>query len=241
MVSFVTIQGSTNLPVTIRFDSNSNLVLAEQIATGINAGIKSGSIVTAYDTDGTPPPVPSSVSGALVQTQAGLAILPAGYTIDLVTKPGPAVVFGNGAPGETILSDVSTDLTFLATSGSGTVVAGGGNNRVSVGGSGNWSLYTGGGTDVIAALGTVNATIGAGDGNNSILLGVGSDLILSTGKDTVVGGRVPQPSMPAGRAATSFRAMTFICSSLAVQAGRRSWVATAATHTSGRPDTLINS
>jgi Ca2+-binding RTX toxin-like protein len=188
MVSFVTIQGSTNLPVTIGFDSNSNLVLAEQIATGINAGIKSGSIVTAYDTDGTPPPVPSSVSGALVQTQAGLAILPAGYTIDLVTKPGPAVVFGNGAPGETILSDVSTDLTFLATSGSGTVVAGGGNNRVSVGGSGNWSLYTGGGTDVIAALGTVNATIGAGDGNNSILLGAGSDLILSTGKDTVVGG-----------------------------------------------------
>jgi Ca2+-binding RTX toxin-like protein len=188
MVSFVTVQGSSHQDITLGFDSNSNLALAEQITASINAGIKSGSIVTATDTDGTPPPVPSGASGALVQTQVGLAILPAGYTIDIVTKPGPAVVFGNGAAGETILSDVNTDLTFLATSGSGTVVAGGGNNRLSVGGSANWSLYTGGGTDIIAALGTVNATIGAGDGGNSILLGAGSDLILSTGKDTVVGG-----------------------------------------------------
>ena len=185
MVSSVTIHGSSHQTISLGFDSRSNFVLAEEIAARINAGIQAGTIVTEYDTSGTPT-LPAGVTGAVVQTESGLVMLPQGYLIDLVTKPGPAVVFGSGAPGETILSDAKTDLTFLAASGSGTVVAGGGeNNRISVDGSGSWSLYTGGRNDIIAAIGAVNATIGAGRGHNAILLGSGDDLVLSTGKDTI--------------------------------------------------------
>ena len=61
-----------------------------------------------------------------MQTVTPVAILPPGYTADIITKPGSALVFGSGASNETILSSAETDLTFLATSGSGTVVAGGG-------------------------------------------------------------------------------------------------------------------
>jgi Ca2+-binding RTX toxin-like protein len=188
MVSFVTVQGSADRTITLGFDPKQNFTLAEEIAARINAGIAAGTIATEFDTDGTPPTLPGGVSGAVVQTESPLVSLPPGYTIDLVTKPGDAVVFGNGAAGETILSNVNTDLTFLAASGSGTVVAGGGTNRLSVGGSGNWSLFTGGGNDIIAALGAVNATIGAGGGHNSILLGSGRDDIISTGKDSIQAG-----------------------------------------------------
>jgi Ca2+-binding RTX toxin-like protein len=188
MVSSVTIHGSTNQIVTIGFDDKSSFLLAEQIAEQINTGIRNGTIVTEYDTGRTPPTIPAGVTGALVQTESTLSVLPPGYTIDLVTRSGPAVVLGNGASGEAILSDAGTDLTFLAPSGSGTVVAGGGDNRLAVGGSGSWSLYTGGSNDIIAALGAVNATISAGRGDNAILLGSGKDVILSTGDDSIQGG-----------------------------------------------------
>lgn len=188
MVSFVTVQGSSQQTIQIGFDSKTNFALAQQIAALVNAGVNDGTIVTEFDTAGPPPTLPAGISGALVQTRSPIELLPSGYTIDLVTKPGPAVVLGNGAAGETILSDVRTDLTFLATSGSGTVVAGGGNSRISVGGSGDWSINTGRGNDIIAALGAVNATISAGRGHNAILLGSGNDLIELTGKDTIFGG-----------------------------------------------------
>ncbi len=188
MVSYVTIPGGGDRTISLGFDSKTNFTLAKQIATQITAGINAGSIVTAYDSDGPPPTIPAGISGALVQTQSSLVVMPTGYAIDLVTKPGAAVVLSSGAPNETILSDVATDLTFLANSGSGTVVAGGGDNRVSVNGFGNWSLNTGDGADVIAALGAVNATVGAGGGHNAILLGSGSDLVDSAGQDTIVGG-----------------------------------------------------
>ncbi len=188
MVSSVTIQGTSHQTISLDFDSKSNFVLAEEIAARINAGVQAGTIVTEYDTAGSPPTLPAGVTGALVQTQTGLVALPQGYLIDLVTAPGPAVVLGSGAAGETILSDAKTSLTFLAASGSGTVVAGGGENRLSVSGSGSWSLYTGGGNDIIAAIGAVNATIGAGGGENSILLGSGDAVITSTGKDSIQGG-----------------------------------------------------
>ena len=188
MVSSVTIKGSTHKVTTLDFDSKLNLALAAQIAAQINAGISAGTIVTEYDTGGLPPTLPAGVSGVFVQTEADLVVLPPGYTTDLVTKAGSAVVIGSGAPKETILSDVKTDLTFFAAAGSGTVVAGGGDNQLFVGGSGNWSLYTGGGNDIIAALGAVNATIGAGGGKNAILLGSGSDLVISTGDDSITGG-----------------------------------------------------
>ena len=187
MVSYVTIPGSTDRTVTLGFDSKANFALAQELAARIGAGIADGTIVTAYDTSGTLPTISAGVSGAVIQTESGLVAMPYGYTIDLVTKPGPAVVLSSGAANEMILSDAKTDLTFLASSGSGTVVGGGGDNRVSVGGFGDWSIATGSGSDIIAALGAVNATIDAGGSHNAILLGNGSDLVISTGADTIVG------------------------------------------------------
>ena len=130
MSASVTVQGSDHRSVSLTFDTSANFALAQQIAAALNAGIAAGKVVTAFDSDGPFPVLPTSVSGAVVQTQAGLVTLPTGYTTDLVTKPGSAVVFGNGAAGQTILSDVLTNLTFIDTGGSGTVVAGGGNNRL---------------------------------------------------------------------------------------------------------------
>ncbi|HEY0185468.1 MAG TPA: calcium-binding protein [Rhodopila sp.] len=187
MVSFVTISGSSHDTISVGFDTKSNAILAEQIAKNISAGVAAGTIVTASDASGPPPPLPSSVSGVFVQTQSSLVVLPPGYSTDIVTKSGPAVVFGSGSP-ETILSGAATDLTFIATSGSGTVIAGGGANRLSVSGSGSWLLNTGGGNDIVAALGAVSATIAPGSGSNAILLGDGNDVVDSTGKDTITGG-----------------------------------------------------
>lgn len=203
MVSYVTVAGGSNEMVTLGFDSNENFALANQLVRQINAGIAAGRVVTSYDTDGTGPTIPAGASGALIQTSSNFVVLPYNYSIDLVTKPGPTAVLGSGAPNEMILSDVKTDLTFLANSGSGTVVAGGGDNRVSVGGAGDWSVNTGSGSDIIAALGGVNATISAGGGANAILLGDGTDLVTSISKDTVVGGS-GDATIDASRAQSDF-------------------------------------
>jgi Ca2+-binding RTX toxin-like protein len=187
LASTVTIQGSNNVPISMHFDATSNLALAQQIATFLNAQIDAGKLVTNYDAA---PPLPTGVSGAYVQTTTEVVKLPPGYTTDLVTKPGSAIVLGSGEADETILSDEQTSLTFTASAGSGTVVAGGGHNRLAISGSAadNWSLNTGSGNDIILALGAVNATIGAGGGQNAIQLGSGHDLVISAGRDSIAGG-----------------------------------------------------
>ena len=203
MASYVTVNGSANETTTLGFGSTRNLELAQQLVTHINAGIAAATISIKYDSSGTPQAIPAGASGALVQATSSFVAMPHDYSINLVTKSGPAAVLSSGAANEIILSDVKTDLTFLANSGSGSVVAGGGANRVSVGGSDNWSLHTDSGNDIIAALGEVSATIEAGEGANSILLGNGADLVTSTGKDTVVGASGHE-TINAGRAQSDF-------------------------------------
>jgi Ca2+-binding RTX toxin-like protein len=202
MASTVTIQGSNNLPVSMHFDATSNLALAQQIATFLNAQIDVGKLVTNYDAA---PPLPTGVSGAYVQTTTEVVKLPPGYTTDLITKPGSAIVLGSGEADETILSDEQTSLTFTASAGSGTVVAGGGDNRLAISGSSadNWSLNTGSGNDIILALGAVNATIAAGGGQNAIQLGSGHDLVISTGRDSIAGGS-SQSTIDATNASSDF-------------------------------------
>jgi Ca2+-binding RTX toxin-like protein len=130
MVQSVTIHGSHNESVILGFGSTSNFLLAQQLASYLNTQIADHKLVTESDQGGTFPILPWGISGAYVQTTTQTAILPTGYTTDLITKPGDAVVFGSGAPNEAIMSDADTDLTFTASSGSGTVVAGGGNSRI---------------------------------------------------------------------------------------------------------------
>src|SRR6202051_2361608 len=142
MVSAVTIHGSNNVPIALNFDATSNVALAQQIATYLNAEIAAGKLVTSYDAA---PPLPTGVSGAYVQTTTEVVKLPPGYTTDLVTKPGSAIVLGSEKANETILSDEQPSLTFIASAGSGTVVAGGGDNRLAISGSGvgNWAVEIG--------------------------------------------------------------------------------------------------
>jgi Ca2+-binding RTX toxin-like protein len=180
MVSSVTVNGSDNTSLTLRFDSSANFTLAQQIAARINASVAGGGLVTAFDTAGPPPLVEPGHKGGYYQVATNFVIMPPDYTVDLVKTPGPAVVIGSGAKNEMIMSDINTDLTFIATGGSGSVVAGGGNSLLVVPGydKGNWALFTGNGNDAIVA----------GGGHNSIVLGSGHDIITSTGADTIYGG-----------------------------------------------------
>nr|WP_294546923.1 calcium-binding protein [uncultured Rhodopila sp.] len=184
----VTIVGSGSQSIRLSFDATANYALAQKIAQQINQGVAGGKIVTS--TDGTVP-LAHGVTGAYLQTLPGFVSLPTGYTSDLINVAnfGSADVFSfSGAAGQKILSDENTDLTFTAPTGSGTVVAGGGNNQLRVGGPGSWSLNTGSGNDIIAATGSGNNTIEAGGGNNAISLGSGHDLIISVGNDSILGG-----------------------------------------------------
>jgi Ca2+-binding RTX toxin-like protein len=202
LASTVTIHGSNNVAIPLTFDATSNVALAQQIATFLNSEIAAGKLVTSSDAA---PPLPRGVSGAYVQATTEVVKLPPGYTTDLVTKPGPAIVLGSGKADPTILSDEHTSLTFVASAGSGTVVAGGGDNRLAISGSAadNWSLNTGSGNDVILALGAVNATIAPGGGKNAIQLGSGHDLVISAGRDSIAGGS-GQSTIDASNATSDF-------------------------------------
>jgi Ca2+-binding RTX toxin-like protein len=204
MAQLVTVHGSKDESITISFDSTSNFTLAQQLTAYLNAQITDGNLVTEFDQGGSLPSVPWYTSGAYVQTTSTLAVLPPGYTTDLITKDGSAVVFGSGADNQVIMSGSSTDLTFVA-GGSGTVLAGGGTTRLMISDPSNpsaggdqsggavaqpatWTLFTGSGNDFISLQGDINATIGAGGGHNTILLSNGNDLIVSAGSDTILGG-----------------------------------------------------
>lgn len=184
----VTVAGANGQIVSLNFDSASNAVLAQKLAFAITTGVAAGTIIPAVDTDGTPPPVPGGKIGEWVQTQDGTTILPPGYKAIVDTAPD-AVIFGPGDTGESVLAS-SGDLTFFASAGSGTVAAGGGDNRIVLFTSdkGAWSINTGNGNDMVLAEGSGNDTINAGRGDNSITLGNGNDLVLSTGDDTVLAG-----------------------------------------------------
>jgi Ca2+-binding RTX toxin-like protein len=188
----VTIVGSGSQKLSMTFDATANYALAQQIAAQINAGVSGQTPgVTMVTSTDSAPPLARGTTGAYLQTVPGFVSLPAGYLLDNINVAsfGSAIVLSNrGASGQTILSDQNTDLTFIAPSGSGTVVAGGGTNQLRVGGPGNWSLNTGSGNDITAATGSGNNTIAAGGGNNAIQLGAGNNLIISMGNDSIQGG-----------------------------------------------------
>jgi Ca2+-binding RTX toxin-like protein len=184
----VTVAGAHGTTVTLTFDTSANVSLAERLAAAITSGVQAGSILPAVDTDGPPPPLPAGKTGEFVQTKDGVTMLPSGYTA-FVNTASDAVVFGSGDAGESVLSSIG-DLTFFATGGSGSVVAGGGENRILVPSTdpGNWSINTGNGDDSVLALGSGNDTINAGAGHNAIMLGSGRDVVQSAGDDTVNAG-----------------------------------------------------
>lgn len=187
MANAVTVLGSQGKTITLNYDTSSNVNLARELAGQITAGIQALRIVAVSDTTVPLPTMPHGVTGEYVQEYSGITMLPKGYAAYVTTAP-TAVVFGSGDQNESILSGDTTNLTFIAASGSGTVAAGGGTDRIMIGAGnrGDWSLNTGNGNDVILALGSGNDTISAGGGHNAISLGTGSNLVVSTGDDTIV-------------------------------------------------------
>jgi Ca2+-binding RTX toxin-like protein len=201
----VTVLGAGHETVTLMYDSAANAYIAARIAATITKDIENGSILPVNGTGGPiqiPPPLPHGKLGEFVQTKDGLSIMLPGYD-DVVVTAASATVLGSGGANEAILSSEG-NLTFIATGGSGTVVAGGasaghshhgkgdhGNRHdgdliiVPAGDNGAWGIYTGGGNDTILALGGGNDTIAAGGGRNLIELGSGNDSVQSTGRDTI--------------------------------------------------------
>jgi Ca2+-binding RTX toxin-like protein len=184
----VTVAGASGQTVTLSFDTNANAVLAQKLAAAITAGVQAGSILPASSTEGPPPALPPGKTGEYIQENDGLTILPHGYKA-VVDTAQEAVIFGSGDADESVLSSTG-NLNFFATGGSGTVAAGGGDNRIVIPETdkGNWSINTGNGDDTVLATGGGHDTINAGGGHNAIMLGSGSYDVQSTGDDTVTAG-----------------------------------------------------
>lgn len=188
-MALVTVLGANASTHTLNYDRLDVAAIARNVAAAIDSGIQSGAIAPAEDTSGPPPTLPGGKTGEWVQTQDnGVTSLPGGYT-NVVVTGNNAVIFGSGDPNEAVLSSTG-NLTFLATGGSGTVAAGGGNNSILIPStdSGNWSIYAGNGDDTVSALGAGNDTIAPGGGHNFVMLGSGNDLVQSSGDDTVLAG-----------------------------------------------------
>jgi Ca2+-binding RTX toxin-like protein len=185
----VTVAGAGQHSVALNFDTSANVDLARQLAAAITAGVNAGSIVPVAGGAG-PPSLPAGRIGEFIQTHDGLTILPPGYAV-VVDTAKDAVIFGSGDPNETVLIS-SGDATFIAGGafGSGTVVGGGGNDRILIQPTvtGGWSINTGNGDDTVLAIGSGNDTISAGGGHNAIQLGSGSDVIHTSGDDTILAG-----------------------------------------------------
>src|SRR5215472_4826637 len=137
-MSTVTVLGAHNQTFTLTYDTAANAALARQLAAAITAGVENGTLLPAVDTDGPPPTLPSGAAGQFVQTNTGATFLTTGYKAFVDIAP-QSVVFGSGDVDESVLSSIG-QMVFNATGGSGTVVAGGGDNRVVIPGSdsGSW-------------------------------------------------------------------------------------------------------
>ena len=206
----VTVLGAGHETLTLTYDSAANASIAAQLAAAITYGIDTGAIIPVNGGGGPiqiPPPLDPGKIGEFIQTHDGLSLMLPRYD-DVVVTAGSATVLGSGDANEAILSSEG-NLTFIATGGSGTVVAGGaapgksrlddrhdrggehsGGDLIIVPGrdNGDWSIYTGGGNDTVLALGGGDDTIDAGGGHNRIELGSGHDSVQSAGRDTIVTG-----------------------------------------------------
>lgn len=208
----VTVLGAGHEILTLTYDSAFNAGIAAQLAAAITKAVETGSVIPVNGTSGpiqVPPPLMQGQTGEFVQLHDGMSLMLPGYK-DVVVTAGHATVFGSGDANEAILSSEG-DLTFFATGGSGTVVAGGpagdpphhdkgkgddkglgrgGGDLIVIPGSDNgaWGIYTGGGNDTILALGGGNDTISADGGHNLIQLGSGRDSVQSSGHDTITTG-----------------------------------------------------
>ena len=94
----------------------------------------------------------------------------------------------SGSENRLIVGNSGNDVINLGV-GSGTVLAGGGNNIIDTraSGGGDFAIKTGNGNNTIVAS-SGNDTILTGTGNNLVVLGTGKDLAYAQGNDTLIAG-----------------------------------------------------
>jgi Ca2+-binding RTX toxin-like protein len=181
----VTVTGPHCLTFDLCFPSTSNLFFAKELAAAISSAVLGG-LLESYDSKGgAPPKLAHGTLGEFVQDSKGQTTLPSGYNAVVDDAPN-TTIFGSGGKDESVLSG-SAGMTFDATGGSGSVIAGGGNNTIFIPTSdhGSWLIATGPGNDSISALGTGTDTIEPGGGANTVQTGGGNTLLILTGRDFV--------------------------------------------------------
>ncbi len=171
------------------------------VGAALDAGIKSaltpfgsGNILPV-DRSKTPapPPLASGKTGEYVFSGPGIATMPKGYDFVVVSATS-ANLTGNADANQRILAG-SAHLTFNAVAGgSGSVIAGNGNNLITipVTDSGSWMIALGGGNDTVRALGGGNNTVSAGvgtGGTSQISLGGGKSAVSVGGSSTISGSK----------------------------------------------------
>ena len=180
----VTVVGTPAGPVSLPFTNAEQAVIAQQLATAINAGVAAGTLAPKQAAGIGAPTLPAGTSGELVIQKGGLEVLSPGY-VAVVADASGITLLGDGQTNQSVLAGTG-GLTYITNGGSGTIVAGGGDNRIVTSGVG-WNVSTGGGNDtLVASSGAV--TLSAGGGQNAIQLGSGTALVDTTGRDQIQGG-----------------------------------------------------
>jgi Ca2+-binding RTX toxin-like protein len=116
----------------------------------------------------------------------GYSALAPAKTAAVITAAGNVSLTGNGAANEVIVAG-NGGFDFTAGLGSGTLLAGAGNDLIDdPTRGGDWSITLGGGVDTVVASGG-DDTITTGTGGTIVFLGAGASSVASSGADTVIG------------------------------------------------------
>ena len=201
LFTVMTVPGALGGTIDLQFATQQNAQLAGQLLDQIYAAASTRQINIQNA-----PTAPFQVPGMLGEFTLGdaggapnsgpnSATVPLGYLaiIDAFTNAPATITGANSQFNESVFSGQG-GLTFFLNGGSGSVIAGGGNNMIAPGPGapatgGNWSIWLDGGSN------TVDATTGAffiddgssgAAGNNMIFLGSGDDTVQSWGIDEIV-------------------------------------------------------
>ena len=177
-----TLNASNNAAQNFQFDSTANAAIAQTLLAPLNASIASGALITA-PADAAPA-VPSGKTGLLLVTRGGQYTIGDGYAGLVNTATVPTTVFGGASNGQLVVAG-NSGMAFNAGKGAGTIIAGGGNNLISVyPDAGVQYIITGDGDNTVVVLSGAN-TVNGGTGNNQILAQGGDDVINSFGTDLI--------------------------------------------------------
>jgi Ca2+-binding RTX toxin-like protein len=175
----VTVESAHATTVTLTYNSNANAALAQYVANAIQAGITGSTLLAGSSQFGTPPPIASGKMGEWVETTPSPTTLTTRYDYVVASSTSTANVTAPNDPNVQIIAG-SGNLTLNTGLGSGSLIAGDGNNAIitPASSSGHWSFILGDGNNTVKALGT---------GADTISLGAGNNVVTTNGAATITG------------------------------------------------------